>query len=101
MRGAVLALGLMLVARPAVAWLATAGAGLRASERRLVVWGGMKGVVPLLLAAYPALEAFKAAETVQGTVLVATAASVVVQGVALPGVAGRAARLPQPAEPKL
>jgi cell volume regulation protein A len=89
LRGAVLALGLMLVVRPAVGWLGTARVGLRAPERRLVVWGGLKGVVPLLLAAYPSLETFDAAETVQGTVLVATALSLVVQGVVLARVAAR------------
>ena len=95
-RGAVLAAGLILVVRPAVGSLGTVRSGLSGAERRLVVWGGLKGVVPLLLAAYPALEAFDAAEAVQATVLVATAASLVVQGVALPRIAGRAADGPEP-----
>lgn len=89
-RGLALALALIVVVRPVVAWLGTMRGGLRPAERRLVAWGGLKGVVPLLLAAYPALEGFEASETVKATVLVATAASLVVQGALLPGVARRA-----------
>jgi NhaP-type Na+/H+ and K+/H+ antiporter len=48
--------------------------------------------VPLLLAAYPALENFDEAGTVAAIVLVATAASLVVQGGTLPLVADRALR---------
>jgi NhaP-type Na+/H+ or K+/H+ antiporter len=48
--------------------------------------------VPLLLAAYPALESFDEAGTVAAIVLVATAASLVVQGGTLPLVADRALR---------
>ena len=54
----------------------------------LVSWGGLKGAVPLLLAAYPALEGLEGAETTQAVVLVATAASIVVQGATLSVVAG-------------
>jgi cell volume regulation protein A len=74
--------------RPAVALASTARSGLRLAERRLVAWGGLKGAVPLLLAAYPALDALEGAERVAGIVLVATAASVVLQGATL----GRVAR---------
>ena len=95
LRGLALALVLIVAVRPAVAWLGTIGGGLRPAERRLVAWGGLKGAVPLLLAAYPALEAFDASDAVKGTVLVATAASLAVQGVLLPGVASRAARRPR------
>jgi cell volume regulation protein A len=56
-----------------------------------VSWGGLKGAVPLLLAGYPALDDFDGADTVAAIVLVATAASLVVQGGTLPFVADRAA----------
>jgi cell volume regulation protein A len=56
-------------------------------ERRLVAWGGLKGAVPLLLAAYPALEALDGADRVQGIVLVATAGSILLQGATLAAVA--------------
>jgi potassium/hydrogen antiporter len=75
--------------RPLVAVACTIGSGLRPSERALVSWGGLKGAVPLLLAAYPALEDLDGADETQAIVLVATAASVLAQGATLSLVAAR------------
>ena len=77
--------------RPLVAAACTLGSGLAPSERVLVSWGGLKGAVPLLLAAYPALDALERSDEVQAIVLVATAASILVQGATLSAVAKRAA----------
>jgi len=90
-QGLVLALVTAFAVRPLVAAACTAGSGLRGSERVLVSWGGLKGAVPLLLAAYPALEGLDSADETQAIVLVATAASVVVQGATLSLVAARVA----------
>ncbi len=89
-RGIFLMAVTVFVVRPLVACLCLIGSGLSTPDRALVSWGGLKGAVPLLLAAYPALEEFDDATTVAATVLVATAASLVVQGSTLPAVAGRA-----------
>jgi cell volume regulation protein A len=89
-RGLALALVSALAVRPLVAAALLAGSGLGRGERVLVSWGGLKGAVPLLLAAFPALEALDGAERVQAVVLVATAASIVVQGATLGYVARRA-----------
>jgi potassium/hydrogen antiporter len=78
-----------LVVRPLVASLCLLGSGLTRGERFLVSWGGLKGAVPLLLAAFPALESLDGADASKAIVLVATAASVVVQGATLSGVARR------------
>jgi cell volume regulation protein A len=90
-RGLVLMIITVFVVRPLVASACLIGSGLQAPDRALVSWGGLKGAVPLLLAAYPALEHFDRASTVAGTVLVATAASLIVQGGTLPLVARGAA----------
>ena len=82
----------VFVVRPMVAAVCLVGSDLAAADRALVSWGGLKGAVPLLLAAYPALESFGEAGTVAAIVLVATAASLVVQGGTLPLVADRASR---------
>jgi cell volume regulation protein A len=79
----------VLVVRPLVVATFLAGCGFSRGERVLVSWGGLKGAVPLLLAAYPALEALPEADATEALVLVATAASVVVQGAGLRVVAGR------------
>ena len=90
-RGVALTLVTVFAIRPLITAICLAGSGLSARDRTLVSWGGLKGAVPLLLAAYPALENFNRADVVAATVLVATAASLVVQGGTLPYFAARAA----------
>jgi len=90
-QGLALALATAFLVRPLVAGACTIGSDLRPRERLLVSWGGLKGAVPLLLAAYPALEALDVSDETQAIVLVATAASIIVQGATLGAVAGPAA----------
>jgi potassium/hydrogen antiporter len=87
--GIALTLVTVLAVRPLVVLACAAGSGLERSERILVSCGGLKGAVPLLLATYPALEALDVSNEVQAVVLVATAASIVLQGAALRVVALR------------
>ena len=82
----------VFLVRPIVASVCLIGSDLAAPDRALVSWGGLKGAVPLLLAGYPALEHFDEAGTVAAIVLVATAASLLVQGGSLPLVADRVLR---------
>jgi NhaP-type Na+/H+ or K+/H+ antiporter len=49
-------------------------------QRFVVLIGGLKGAVPLLLAGYPALEALPETTRTEGTVLCSTACSILVQG---------------------
>jgi cell volume regulation protein A len=97
--GVVLTVLTAFAVRPLVAVACTIGSGLRPGERALVSWGGLKGAVPLLLAAFPALERLDGADDVQAIVLVATAASVVAQGATVSLVAARVvgAEAPRPA----
>jgi potassium/hydrogen antiporter len=89
-RGMVITLATVFAVRPLVASLCLVGSGLHGDDRALVSWGGLKGAVPLLLGAYPMLEHFRGGSMVAATVLVATAASLVIQGATLPLIAGRA-----------
>jgi potassium/hydrogen antiporter len=86
-QGLVLAVATAFLVRPLVAAVCTVASGLTRRERVLVSWGGLKGAVPLLLAAYPALESLEYSAETQAIVLVATAASIVVQGATLGAVA--------------
>jgi potassium/hydrogen antiporter len=88
-RGIVLTLATVLVIRPLVAAACLAGSELTRPERVLVSWGGLKGAVPLLLAAFPALESLGESDRTEAIVLVATATSILVQGATLRRVAGR------------
>ena len=87
--GVALTVVTVLAVRPLVVLACVSGAGLEKNDRLLVWCGGLKGAVPLLLATYPALEALDASGEVQAVVLVATAASIVLQGVTLRVVATR------------
>jgi cell volume regulation protein A len=91
-QGIVLTLLTIFLVRPAVAAACLVGSGLRQRERLLVSWGGLKGAVPLLLAAYPGLESLPETTRAEATVLVATAASIVLQGATLSFVARPPAR---------
>jgi potassium/hydrogen antiporter len=75
--GILLALILVFVARPIAAGPLLVPARLRLGERLFVLWGGLKGAVPILLAAFAVI------------VFVVVLLSVVAQGTSLPFVAGR------------
>lgn len=54
--GTVLALLLMLVARPVAAFAATAFDRFSAAERLTLGWAGLRGAVPVVLATFPVIE---------------------------------------------
>jgi potassium/hydrogen antiporter len=87
--GLLLALILVFVARPLVAGPLLMPARLRAGERLFIVWGGLRGAVPILLAAFAVLEQVDGAERIYAIVFVVVAFSVVVQGTSIPFVARR------------
>jgi cell volume regulation protein A len=81
----------MLVARPAVVGGLLAPVRLRHGERLFVIWGGLKGAVPILLAAFAVTHHVHAAARIYETVFVVVLASVVVQGGTIPAAAARLA----------
>ena len=87
--GLLLALLLVLVARPLVVGALLLPARLRVGERLFVMWGGLKGAVPILLAAFALLAPVRDASRIYAIVFVVVALSVVVQGTTIPFVASR------------
>jgi cell volume regulation protein A len=87
--GVLLAGVLVFVARPLVAGPLLAPVRLRWGERGFVIWGGVRGAVPILLATFPLLEGLEGAKRVYATVAVAVVLSVVVQGGTVPLAARR------------
>ncbi len=85
----VLALVLAFVARPLVVAVLLWPVRMRWGERAFVAWGGLKGAVPILLAAFALLANVDDAQRVYDIVFVVVAFSVLVQGSALPFVAAR------------
>jgi cell volume regulation protein A len=78
-----------LVARPPVVAALLAPVRLTHGERAFVAWGGLKGAVPILLAAFAVAAHVDQAKRLYETVFVVVLASVVVQG----GTIATAARL--------
>jgi cell volume regulation protein A len=87
--GLVLAVLLAIVARPLVVALLLLPARLRPGERIFLMWGGLKGAVPILLAAFVVLAGVADADRIYGIVFVVVAFSVIVQGSTIPYAAGR------------
>ena len=82
--GVVLALVLALVARPLAVGALLVPARLRVGERLFVMWSGLKGAVPIFLAAFAILADVQDADVIYGIVFVVVALSVVVQGSTIP-----------------
>jgi potassium/hydrogen antiporter len=82
--GVVLAVVVALVARPLVVWTLLLPTRLRVGERLFVAWGGLKGAVPIFLAAFAILAGVDDAHRIYGIVFVVVALSVVIQGSTIP-----------------
>ncbi len=78
--GLAIAAFLAFVARPAATAALLAPVRLRGGERLFVMWGGLKGAVPILLAAFAVGARVPHAQRIYETVFVVVLASVVVQG---------------------
>jgi cell volume regulation protein A len=87
--GIALALILMLVARPLATGPLLAFERLRTGERFFVMWGGLRGAVPILLAALAVHEGLAGSRRIYELVFVIVAFSVVMQGTSIPFAARR------------
>ena len=76
----VLAVVLAVVARPAVVLALLAPARLHLGERLFIAWAGLKGAVPILLAAFAVLQGVDQASRIYLIVFVVVIFSVVLQG---------------------
>ncbi len=79
-QGVLLAIFLALAARPAAVAALLAPTRLGRGEKLFVMWGGLKGAVPILLAAFALAEGVEDARTIYELVFVVVMVSVLVQG---------------------
>jgi potassium/hydrogen antiporter len=89
LEGAALAVVLALVVRPLVVFATLHRADLTRAERTFISWSGLKGAVPILLAAFAVLADADGAQRLYGLVFVVVLISVVGQGTLVPYVARR------------
>jgi len=82
--GVVLAIVVSLVARPLVVGALLLPTRLRVGERLFVMWSGLKGAVPIFLAAFAILAGVDDADKLYGIVFVVVALSVAIQGSSIP-----------------
>lgn len=87
--GLVLAVVLAFAARPLAVGPLLIPARLTGSERLFVMWSGLKGAVPILLASFAVLGGVDDADRIYGIVFVVVAFSVVLQGASVPYAAAR------------
>jgi cell volume regulation protein A len=87
--GLVLAVLLAFIARPLAVGPLLIPARLTRGERLFVMWGGLKGAVPILLASFAVLGEVRDADRIYGIVFVVVAFSVTLQGATIPYAAAR------------
>jgi cell volume regulation protein A len=78
--GLILALVIVLVARPLAVFIATAWSGLRASEKAVLSAAGLRGAVPVVLATFPVIHRVPGSTEFFNIVFFAVLVSTVVQG---------------------
>jgi potassium/hydrogen antiporter len=89
LQGIVLLLALALIARPLAVAASLFPFKLRKGERVFIAWSGLKGAVPILLAAFALLDHIDGAHHIYGLVFVVVLLSVVGQGTLVPLVAAK------------
>ena len=87
--GLVIAIILALVARPLAAGALLLPIRMRWGERLFVMWAGLRGAVPILLAAFALLAGIDDGQRIYEIVFVVVAFSVIVQGSSIPYVAAK------------
>jgi cell volume regulation protein A len=87
--GLALAAFLAVVARPLVVGALLVPVRLRLGERLFVMWSGLKGAVPILLAAFALLGGVREGQRLYDVVFIVVAFSVIVQGATIPWAAAR------------
>lgn len=87
LEGLAIALVLGLVVRPAVVAATLARADLARNEKAFIAWSGLKGAVPVLLAAFGLIGHVDDGQRIYGIVFVVVLVSVLGQGTLVPWVA--------------
>lgn len=98
LEGLMIALVLILLARPLAVFLLLTPLGYRAGEMALVSWVGLRGSVPIILAIFPLIFGLPGAPLIFNVVFFVVLLSATIQGSLMPLIARRL-KLAEPAQP--
>ncbi len=98
--GAALLVIMALLVRPVVVVVTLARSALSRNEKTFIAWSGLKGAVPILLAAFAVLGEVPESNRIYDVVFVVVVGSVVIQGGLVPLVAERL-KIPMQLQPEL
>lgn len=88
-RGTLLALVVVVVARPLAVFVATVGQRFTVAERVVLGWAGLRGAVPVVLATFPVIEGVPGSIEFFNLVFFAVLVSTVLQGTTFEALAER------------
>ncbi|HOL32743.1 MAG TPA: potassium/proton antiporter [Anaerohalosphaeraceae bacterium] len=97
--GIILFLVLTFVARPVAVWLGTLGMGISWKHQFFMMWAGLRGAVPIVLATYPATAGMGVGQDIFNLVFFAVLLSILIQGSTL-GFVAKFLGLAAPLRPK-
>ena len=89
LEGTVLALVVVLVARPVATFIATAPFSFTTGERVVLGWAGLRGAIPVVLATFPVIEGIEDSRLFFNIVFFAVLLSTVLQGTTFEALARR------------
>jgi cell volume regulation protein A len=100
LEGLGLFVAMAILVRPLVVVLTLARSALNRREKAFIAWSGLKGAVPILLAAFAVLGYVPEHQRIYDVIFVVVLASVVIQGGLLPTIAARL-QIPMQLQPEL
>jgi cell volume regulation protein A len=101
LKSTLLALALVLIARPVATMLCTAPFGFSRNEQLVLGWAGLRGAVPIVLATFPVIEHVPHSETFFTIVFFVVVLSTILQGATFEPLARRlGATTDEPALPR-
>lgn len=86
-QGLLIAIVLILIARPVSVFLGTLFTGMKNRARFMVSWVGLRGAVPIIMATFPLVYGLPQAELFFSVVFFIVVTSVIIQGTTIPIVA--------------
>jgi potassium/hydrogen antiporter len=94
--GLILAVVLILIARPVSVWLSLSLSKFSMPEKAFLSWVGLRGAVPIILATYPKLAGLQESDLIFNVVFFVVLTSALIQGTSMTWLARRLSLEPPP-----